>query len=178
MPKLMKAKMEKALRNSNKLLDMMCWQGEATFPSHFPGVFCLLAPALQQEMGQRLTAVSSWRSQQVQGGQPLLLQQKQPEEQKTNVTRPIPRDWCLFISLGLPRRLQKGLSCLQRHSSLGRIWGPTETLLNLWEYLAFCWLHLPVFGGRWNPRSAVAFVSDLGTMGDFSAKWFFFSNKD
>lgn len=150
MPKLMKAKMEKALRNSNELLDMMCWQGEATFPSHFPGVFCLLAPALQQEMGQRLTAVSSWRSQQVQGGQPLLLQQKQPEEQKTSVTRPIPRDWCLFISPGLPRRLQKGLSCLQRHSSLGRIWGPTETLLNLWECLAFCWLHLPVFGGRWN----------------------------
>lgn len=178
MPKLMKAKMEKALRNSNELLDVMCWQGEATFPSHFPGVFCLLAPALQQETGQRLTAVSSWRSQQVQGGQPLLLQQKQPEEQKTNVTRPIPRDWCLFISPGLPRRLQKGLSCLQRHSPLGK---DLRAYRDIAEPLRVFGLLLAAFASIWwkmESRSAVAVVSDLGTMGDFSAKCFFFSNKD
>lgn len=42
-------------------------------------------------------------------------------------------------------------------------------------------LLLAAFASIWwkmESRSAVAVVSDLGTMGDFSAKCFFFSNKD
>lgn len=123
-----------------------------TFPSlHFPGVFVSLFLPCSRRWGSGCTAESSWCFQQGQGGQPLLLKQKQPGEQRSYVMRPVPCDWCLLISPGLQTRLQKMcLTRLQRHSSLGRIWGSPETLLNLSECLVFWWLHLSVFSEGWH----------------------------